>query len=59
MHADYNLVKTVLECVDVSAIAKNAGLNDDAYLRLMEAPFLDECLHIVLLGLKNLSDREF
>jgi hypothetical protein len=53
MQADYGNVKSVLERVDVSEIAKNAGLDKEIYLRLMESPFVDECIHIVLQGLRK------
>ena len=53
MQADYGNVKSVFERIDVSDIAKNAGLDKEIYLRLMESPFVDECIHIVLQGLKK------
>lgn len=52
-HADYNHIQDVLTKADVSALAKNAGLDTSNYFRLMKSPFLDECIHIILEGLKN------
>jgi len=53
-HADYEQVELVLKCIDVSKLANKAGLNDDEYLRLMGTPFVDECIHLIMLGLKKI-----
>ncbi len=52
--ADYELLKAIVEGVDISTLSKNAGLSEGEYLRLMGTPFVDECIHLILLGLKNL-----
>jgi hypothetical protein len=54
-NANYGQVKTILEGIDVSTISKNAGLDEATYLRLMATPFVDECIYLIIQGLKNLS----
>ena len=53
--ADYTRIKTVLEGMSVDDLARSSGLNSDDYQRLMESPFVDECVHLVLKGLKTLA----
>ncbi len=53
-HADYQYIQDILTKVDVFELAKNAGLDAPDYFRLMESPFLDECIHIILEGLKTI-----
>ena len=36
-------------------LARSSGLSSDDYQRLMESPFVDECVHLVLKGLKALA----
>ncbi len=55
MHADYERVRNVLLGIDVSTLCKYAGLDEESYLRLMESPFVDECVHITKQGLKILA----
>ncbi|MDD5702592.1 MAG: toll/interleukin-1 receptor domain-containing protein [Dehalococcoidales bacterium] len=55
LHADYERVKTILSGVDISSLSKNAGLSEETYLRLMGSPFVDECIHLITYGLKNLT----
>lgn len=55
MHTDYAQVKAVLEGIDISVLSKNAGLDEATYLRLMETPFVDECIHLIMQGLRSLS----
>lgn len=57
MHADYDQVKTALEGLDIAMLAVTAGLDEETYMRLMETPFVDECIHLIIQGLKNLSSR--
>jgi hypothetical protein len=54
LNADYEQIKTIVTGIDISSLCKNAGLSDDAYLRLMESPFVDECVHLITQGLKNI-----
>ena len=55
MCADYGKVKGTLEVMDINTLSKNAGLDEATYLRLMETPFVDECIHLIMQGLKTLS----
>ncbi len=54
MQADYDRVKAALEGIDIPTLSKGAGLDERDYLRLMESPFVDECVHLIMKGLKNL-----
>lgn len=54
-HADYDQVKEVLERVQIFELASKAGLREGEYMRLMKSPFIDECVHLILKGLENLS----
>jgi len=53
MNADYGQMKTVFEGIDLSVLSKNAGLDEVTYLRLMETAFVDECIHLIMQGLKT------
>ena len=55
MHADYQQGKTVLASIDIPTLSRNAGLDEETYCRLMETPFVDECIHLIMQGLKKLS----
>ncbi|WP_239077323.1 TIR domain-containing protein [Geobacter sp. SVR] len=57
MHADYDAVKTTLVNINVPILAATAGLEEESYIRLMETPFVDECIHLIIQGLKNLSSK--
>ncbi len=57
-HADYEQIKIILMGLQVSDIAKNTGLSEAEYLRLMISPFVDECVHLILKGLGNISDMK-
>lgn len=58
-NADYAKIKTIFEDISVEELARSSGLNSDDYYRLMESPFVDECVHLVLKGLKTLAtDRK-
>lgn len=53
--ADYTKIKTVLEGMSVDDLARSSGLSSEDYQRLMESPFVDECVHLALKGLKKLA----
>lgn len=53
--ADYEHAKTVLRGMDIANLSANAGLDEESYLRLMETPFIDEGIHLIMHGLKKLS----
>lgn len=54
-NADYAKIQTILEGISVDDLARTSGLNSDDYRRLMESPFVDECVHFILSGLKTLA----
>jgi len=53
--ADYQLIKAVIEAVDISKVANHSGLDKDTYLRLMQSPFVDECVFIITKGLNSVK----
>ena len=54
-NADYLHIKTVLEGGNLDELAKKAGLSISDYKKLMESPFIDECVHLILKGLKQIT----
>ena len=54
MHADYEQVKTVLTGIDIPTLCKTSGLDEKLFRRLMDSPFVDECVHLIVHGLKSL-----
>lgn len=54
-NADYEKIKTNLESITCERLASISGLSSDDYQRLMFSPFVDECVHIILKGLKNIA----
>ena len=54
-NADYTKIKTVLEGISVNDLAKSTELSPNEYQRLMESPFIDECVHLVIKGLKKIA----
>ncbi|HOS61693.1 MAG TPA: hypothetical protein PLA59_04710 [Myxococcota bacterium] len=54
-NADYVKVEKLLEDIAVDDLARSSGLSSDEYQRLMESPFVDECVHLILKGLKKLA----
>ncbi len=57
MHAQYEQDKTVFTGIDIPTLSENAGLDEKTYFRLMETPFMDECIHLIMLGLKKLTSQ--
>lgn len=55
MHADYKQTKKDLARIDIPTLSTNAGLDEEAYRRLMKTPFVDECVHLIIRGLKKVS----
>lgn len=53
-HADYEQVRATLKGIDISNLSKNAGLSEEDYLRLMETPFVDECINLIMQGLQSI-----
>lgn len=52
---DYSSVTDMLLRQHISDIASRCGLSEDDYIRVMRSPFVDECLHLILKGIKNLT----
>jgi len=53
--SDYQGIKDTLESIQLARLATEAGLEEDEYKRLMRSPFVDECVHLILKGLKQLA----
>jgi hypothetical protein len=51
---DYSAVTNMLWLQNISDIASRCGLSEDEYIRVMCSPFVDECLHLILKGIKNI-----
>jgi hypothetical protein len=56
-HADYQEGMAILAGIDLPTLSRNAGLSEESYFRLMETPFVDECIHLIMQGLKKLSSQ--
>ncbi|MDC7236783.1 MAG: TIR domain-containing protein [Sphaerochaetaceae bacterium] len=52
-NADYENIKNILETLSIQNLAKNVGLTLLEYKRLMNSPFSDECIHLILKGIQN------
>jgi hypothetical protein len=55
MHADYEECVNILKAIGIERLASQSGLTVESYKRLMITPFIDECVHLVLIGLTALS----
>ncbi|WP_348814674.1 TIR domain-containing protein [Halomonas sp. H10-59] len=51
---DYDQVLKSIQACSLSVLAKRSGLDEDDYKKLMVSPFIDECVHIIIKGLKSL-----
>jgi len=52
---DYSAVIDFLQKQNVTDLATRCGLSEDEYIRIMNSPFIDECLYLILKGLNKLS----
>lgn len=52
---NYRSTVDVIRAQKVSELASRCGLSEDEYVGVMRSPFIDECTHKILNGLKNLS----
>lgn len=52
---DYEAIKTALKGLQLSKLSSQCGLEEEEYRRLMSSPFLDECTHLTLKGLKKIQ----
>lgn len=56
-NADYEEIKSVIENISIAELAKRVGLTYEEYERIMTTPFVDESVHLILKGTKNLSKQ--
>ncbi len=54
-NADYSEIFSLLSSVESSELAARSGLSEEEYIKLMTSPFFDECLQLILKGLKVIS----
>ncbi|MFY0677563.1 MAG: hypothetical protein JXR18_09790 [Neptuniibacter sp.] len=54
-NADYLEVYSILSSLEPADLAKRSGLSEEEYIKLMTSPFVDECLQLILKGLKVIS----
>ena len=54
---DYKAVVEVIKKLKVSELASRCGLSENEYAKIMRSPFIDECLHLIMKGLKNMSGK--
>lgn len=50
---DFALIQNSILELDLHQLASRCGLEKGQYLRLMKSPFLDECVHLILSGLRK------
>lgn len=55
---DYSAIIEFLQKQNLSDLATRCGLSEDEYIRIMNSPFVDECLYLILKGLNKLSDSK-
>lgn len=56
-HCDYNEVVRCLKSVKVSELALKVNLSEKEYKTLMQSPYIEECLHLVLKSLSKNKPR--
>lgn len=54
-NCNYEELISVLSDVNLLDLASNVGLSEQAYIELMGTPFVDECVHTILKGLRKLD----
>lgn len=54
----YSAVTDMLLRQNISDMALRCGLSEDEYIRVMHSPFVDECLYLILKGIKNLTGSD-
>ena len=55
---NYERIKLLIQDISIKTLADRVGLSCDDYTRLMLTPFVDECVHLILKGLKYISSNE-
>ncbi|WP_373700751.1 TIR domain-containing protein [Neisseria dentiae] len=56
-HADYQKIRDLVENIDLTLLAARAGLSIEDYQSLMNSPFVDESIHLILKGLRAIKNR--
>lgn len=51
----YKEIIQLLKQQNIPNLAARCGLSEQEYIQIMRSPFIDECLHLVLKGLRNFS----
>ena len=51
-HCDYEKITDTISQSDIQELAAQCGLDIQDYKRLMESPFVDECVYLIMKGLK-------
>lgn len=51
--SDYRLIVDNIRSVSLIELSNQCGLNEAEYRRLMASPFIDECIHLIIKGLKH------
>lgn len=54
-HCDYIAITDLIKKINLSELANRCGLTEIEYKRLMDTPFIDECIHLIIKGLKKIS----
>jgi len=55
--ANFDEIASTLEAIDLPSLAKLSGLSCDEYSRLLYSPFIDECVHLIIKGLREVANR--
>lgn len=53
--SNYAEISEVLKNLSTSELASRCGLDENEYKRLMISPFIDECIYLILKGLKEIA----
>lgn len=53
---DYKAIISWLRSLNLSDMASRCGLTEEEYVQVMRSPFIDVCLHLILKGLKEVTD---
>lgn len=53
---DYESVTHLVSNINISELSARCGLDSSEYIRLMQSPFIDECIHLIIKGLNKLNN---
>lgn len=51
---NYKAVLGLIQNQKISDLASRCGLSEEEYMKVISSPFIDECLHLILKGLKKI-----